>query len=160
MQFNNTQNLVPSRFNGSYTDLLKSVDKPADMAELDEIGEGFDLGAVLSTSLGLSPVAPDLTAQSPQSAQVTSAQSASTASMVQMTSANQFIPMIQTSPLTQLASMVLPAPTLQMLQMTPLTHLASPKLLAFPMMPSTLISQPIPTAQAIPQVLLDQSAQA
>ncbi len=67
MQANNSPNQLPdpAAVIGPFNDLLYRVDNPTDdIAEVDEIVGGFDLGQALSTSMGLSPVATDLTPQS------------------------------------------------------------------------------------------------
>ena len=144
MQANNSPNQIPdgAAVIGPFTDLLYRVDDPADIAEVEEINGGFDLGQALSTSMGLSPVA---TAQSGPPAQPilpmlmpSTGQTMQTSSMTQMGVTVQLAPKTQMTPTTQMASMVLPAPTLQ----------------------TGSTSQPIPTAQVIQQVLVDQSSQA
>ncbi len=179
-------------------DLLNRVDTPVDMTELDEIIDSFDLGEALSTSLGVSPVATDLIAQSGHPAQpiltpstgqtvqtdqmASNGQSGHLASTVQMISAQPILTMLMslmsqtvpTSSTTQSTPMVPVAPLPQtistpqmvqtttqmmpMVQVTPLPQMVSPTLLA-PTLQSASTSQPIPTAQAIPQVLVGQSAQ-
>ena len=88
MHADNNQNQTPdpAALSVPFTDLLYRVDNPTDdIAEVDEIVGGFDLGQALSTSMGLSPVATDLTPQSGHPAQpILPVQTVQTSSMTQM----------------------------------------------------------------------------
>ena len=104
MQSNNSPNQVPdaAAVIGPFTHLLYRVDNPTDIAEVDEIIGGFDLGQALSTSMGLSPVA---TAQSsPSAQQILPMLIPSTGQMVQMSSTTQMGATVQTHQMTQATS--------------------------------------------------------
>ena len=150
MQFNNSPNQVSD---GPFLNLLNGVSTPAELVELDEIVGGFDLGAVLSTSMGLSPVAPDLTAQSGPSAQPIL--TPSTGQTVQTTSTTQTTPMMPVTPPTQMASTTQMVQSTQMVLVTPPTQTVSTTQTvqtttqSTPMVPLTPLTQTVSTTQTV-----------